>query len=61
MDKEPIETVLRKVMEADEDVTIPTKTVNALVGAGLVVKRWSSDGNYIELTDKGREALASQS
>lgn len=49
--------LLREVMRADEDVSIPTKTVNRLVEAGLVVVRGCSDGDYIEPTDSGRKAL----
>lgn len=52
-----IEILLRKVMGASENITIPLETVHDLCVSGLVVKRYCSDGNYIELTDKGHNAL----
>lgn len=51
------EYLLSQVWAADEDVSIPRKTVNALVRAGLVVVRGCSDGDYIEPTKRGRAAL----
>ncbi len=51
------ESLLIQVMSADEDVTIPRRTVNTLVRAGLVVTKGCSDGDYIDLTKLGRAAL----
>ncbi len=49
-------SLLKEVMAADEDVSIPDKTVRRLCAAGLVVVRGCSDGDYIEPTEKGKAA-----
>lgn len=49
--------LLRHTMRADEDVEIPDRVVARLVDAGLVLKRYCSDGDYISLTNKGKRYM----
>ncbi len=58
MDTVTPEELLKHVMSADEDVSIPRKTVDILAREELIVVRGCSDGDYIEMTEAGRAALA---
>ena len=53
-----IEALKALMASDDEDMRLPGDTVRALEQSGLVVVRGCSDGDYVELTDKGRAAVS---